>query len=71
MFFLLFNVIGKFRFLKIGLAVLFVFIGLKMLAADYVDRIGLTTGNSLLVILAILGISVGASLLFPVGGRKK
>jgi tellurite resistance protein TerC len=44
--------------------VLFVFIGLKMLVADYADRIGLTTGNSLLVILAILVISVVASLLF-------
>ncbi|MFI5138038.1 MAG: TerC/Alx family metal homeostasis membrane protein [Sphingobacteriales bacterium] len=65
MFFLLVNIIDKFRYLKTGLAVLLAFIGLKMLAANYTDRIGLTTGNSLLIILAILAVSVGASLAFP------
>jgi tellurite resistance protein TerC len=65
MFFLLVNIIDKFHYLKIGLAVLLTFIGLKMLAANYADRIGLTTGNSLLVILSILLISVAASLIFP------
>jgi tellurite resistance protein TerC len=65
MFFLLVNIIHKFHYLKIGLAILLVFIGLKMLAADYAERIGLTTSNSLLIILAILVISVVASLVFP------
>lgn len=65
MFFLLVNIIDKFHYLKVGLAVLLAFIGLKMLAANYVDKIGLTTGNSLLVILAILVVSVVASLIFP------
>ncbi len=65
MFFLLVNVIEKFHYLKIGLSVLLAFIGLKMLAANYVDQIGLTTGNSLLIILGILSVSIIASLLFP------
>jgi tellurite resistance protein TerC len=65
MFFLLVNIIDKFHYLKVGLAALLVFIGLKMLAANYVDEIGLTTGRSLLVILGILVISVVASLVFP------
>lgn len=65
MFFLLVNIIDKFHYLKIGLALLLTFIGLKMLAANYADRIGLTTGNSLLIILAILATSIAASLLFP------
>ncbi|MDB5007877.1 MAG: hypothetical protein JWP45_2270 [Mucilaginibacter sp.] len=65
MFFLLVNIIDKFHYLKIGLALLLTFIGLKMLAANYADRIGLTTGNSLLIILAILATSISASLLFP------
>jgi tellurite resistance protein TerC len=65
MFFLLVNIIDKFHYLKVGLAVLLAFIGLKMLAANYVDRIGLTTGRSLLVILGILVVSVVASLAFP------
>jgi tellurite resistance protein TerC len=65
MFFLLINVIDKFHYLKVGLAVLLAFIGAKMLAGDYAEKIGLTTSTSLIVILAILLISVLASLLFP------
>jgi len=65
MFFLLVNVIDKFHYLKIGLAALLTFIGLKMLAGNYAEHIGLTTFNSLLIILLILLISIGASLLFP------
>ncbi|WP_295801731.1 TerC/Alx family metal homeostasis membrane protein [Mucilaginibacter sp.] len=65
MFFLLVNIIDKFHYLKVGLSILLAFIGLKMLAAEYVDAIGLTTGRSLLIILAILVISVASSLIFP------
>jgi len=65
MFFLLVNVIDKFHYLKTGLAALLVFIGLKMLAGKYVEVVGLTTTNSLIVILLILLVSIGASLLFP------
>ncbi len=65
MFFLLVNIIDKFHYLKVGLAALLAFIGLKMLAANYADRIGLTTGNALLVILGILIVSIAASLIFP------
>lgn len=65
MFFLLVNIIDKFHYLKVGLAVLLAFIGLKMLLAKYVDEIGLTTGRSLLIILSILVISIVASLIFP------
>ena len=65
MFFLLVNVIDKFHYLKTGLAALLVFIGLKMLAGRYVETVGLTTTNSLIVILLILLVSIGASLLFP------
>jgi tellurite resistance protein TerC len=65
MFFLLVNIIDKFHYLKAGLAILLAFIGAKMLAADYAEQIGLTTVNSLLVILLILVISIAASLIFP------
>src|SRR6201996_365335 len=65
MFFLLVNIIDKFHFLKIGLSALLTFIGLKMLAGHYAEEIGLTTLNSLLIILGILMVSVVASLLFP------
>ena len=65
MFFLLVNIIDKFHYLKIGLAVLLTFIGAKMLASKYDEVIGLTTTRSLLIILLILAVSIVASLVFP------
>ncbi|GAB3920852.1 TerC/Alx family metal homeostasis membrane protein [Mucilaginibacter myungsuensis] len=65
MFFLLVNVIDKFHYLKTGLAVLLAFIGVKMLVGEYAEHIGLTTMRSLIIILAILVVSVVASLVFP------
>ena len=56
---------GMFRFLKVGLAVLLTFIGVKMLAHSYLEDWGFTNIHSLYVIVAILGTSIGASLLFP------
>lgn len=63
LFFLLMNVVERFRFLKIGLAVLLVFIGLKMLVHDHFE---ITTIQSLIIILSILVISILASVLIPV-----
>ncbi|MFC0185501.1 tellurite resistance protein TerC [Pseudarcicella hirudinis] len=65
MFFFLSSIMGMFRFLKIGLAVLLTFIGIKMLAHHYLEAFGFTTIHSLYVIIGILGVSIGASLLFP------
>jgi tellurite resistance protein TerC len=65
MFFLLVNVIDKFHYLKTGLALLLTFIGVKMLAGEYGEKIGLTTFSSLLIILLILTASIVASLVFP------
>ena len=65
MFFLLVNIIHKFHYLKTGLAVLLTFIGVKMLAHDYLKEWGFTTEHSLLIILFILTASIVASLAFP------
>lgn len=65
MFFLLAGVLDKFRFLKVGLSVLLAFIGLKMLLHSYLEQWGFGTSQSLLVIVSILMVSIGASLLFP------
>jgi len=65
MFFLLVNIIHKFHYLKTGLAVLLTFIGVKMLAHDYLHFWGFTTEHSLLVILFIITTSIVASLVFP------
>ena len=71
MFFLLAGIVDKLRFLKVGLACLLVFIGIKMLAHSYMEEIGFKTTHSLLIIVAILGTSIIASLLFPGDKRKE
>lgn len=65
MFFLLAGIVNKFRFLKVGLAALLTFIGLKMIFHHYLEDIGFTTSHSLIVIASILFLSIIISLLFP------
>lgn len=64
LFFVLNNIVDKFAYLKIGLAALLVFIGVKMLLHG-VFHIEISTPASLLTIVGILAVSVAASLLFP------
>ena len=62
LYFLLASVMKKFAYLGTGLGLILVFIGIKMLIEwKYVIPIHW----SLLTIIAILGISIGASILFP------
>lgn len=65
MFFLLAGILDKFQYLKIGLAVLLTFIGVKMIFHHYLKDWGFTTTHSLIIIVSILAISIIASLLFP------
>ena len=60
LYFLLAGVVGKFRFLKIGLALVLVFVGSKMLLLDVYK---IPTPVSLLVVVLLLGGSIAASLL--------
>ena len=62
MFFLLAAIADKFRYLKTGVCVLLVFIGVKMLIHEYVEIDAIA---SLLFIIAVLIISIGASLIIP------
>lgn len=66
MFFLLAGFVDKLRYLKIGLASLLVFIGIKMLTHTYLEEIGFKTFHSLLIIISILAISIIASLVNPI-----
>ncbi|MDB4951095.1 MAG: Integral rane protein TerC [Gemmatimonadetes bacterium] len=63
MYFLLAGVVSKFRFLKLGLSAVLVFIGGKMLATFFHYEI--PVGISLGVVGALLAASVAASLLIP------
>lgn len=62
LYFLLANIMGKLRFLKVGLAIILTFVGAKMLLVSVVHIPALV---SLTVIAAILTVTIGASLLFP------
>jgi tellurite resistance protein TerC len=64
LYFLLAGVIDRFRYLKLGLAFVLVFVGGKMLLVDFYK---VPVGLSLAIIGMILGTSVLASL---VGGRR-
>ena len=62
LYFLLAGVLDRFRYLKVGLAFVLVFVGLKMGLSDVVH---VPVGASLAVIATLLGVSVAASLVRP------
>jgi tellurite resistance protein TerC len=64
LYFLLAGVIHRFYLLKLGIAVVLVFVGSKMLLAGAYE---IPTLVSLLAIVLILGASVAGSLVFPRG----
>jgi tellurite resistance protein TerC len=68
LYFALNGMMSKFRFLSVGLAVLLVFIGLKMLVESW-GWYDVSIAVSLGVIGGVLAVTVGASLLFP--GREQ
>ncbi len=70
LFFVLSGVMGKFAWLKTGLAVLLTFIGAKMLLHG-IFHISISTGASLLVVVGILALSIVASLLFPPKAKQE
>ena len=67
LFFLLINVLDKFRYLHIGLSILLVFVGVKMILPflNFLGNPHISTLNSLVIIISIIGGSILASLLIP------
>lgn len=62
LYFALAGMMEVFHYLHYGLAVILIFVGAKMLASHYLP---IPVGAALAVIAVVLGLSVGASLLFP------
>ena len=62
MFFLLAAIADKFRYLKTGVSVLLLFIGAKMLVHNWVE---IDAVLSLVIIITVLVVSIGASMLLP------
>ena len=67
LYFLLAGVVDKFVYLKLGLSIILIFIGLKMLLEPFFH---LTIGASLGVVGAVLGSSIWASVKWPGEGTK-
>lgn len=65
LFFLLANLVDKFRFLNVGVSVLLVFVGVKLLAHVWLEEIGFKSSYSLYFIALTLVLSVVFSVLFP------
>jgi len=69
LFFLIMRVVNMFHYLKAGVAILLIFVGLKLLFHNWLDRLGLPTYYSLLVILSIIVLSILFSVIFPKKGN--
>ncbi|GAB4366379.1 MAG: TerC family protein [Deltaproteobacteria bacterium] len=67
-YFLLASAMGKFRYLKVGLGIVLVFVGVKMVIAEWVH---IPIEGSLLLVVAVLAGSVLASVLHPVTGGEQ
>jgi len=65
LFFLLIKVVEKFYLLKVGVSLLLVFVGLKLIAHDWMLQIGYRPVFSLYIILGILTLSVLLSVIIP------
>jgi len=65
LFFLLANLVDKFRFLNVGVSILLIFVGIKLLAHSWLVKIGWESSYSLYFIAATLTLSVVFSAIFP------
>jgi len=66
-YFLMAGLLPRITYLSAGLATVLVFVGMKMLTEPW---IAVSTGVSLLVVVLVLGVTVGTSLLAPVRGSR-
>ena len=65
LFFLLIKVVERFYLLKTGVSLLLVFVGIKLVAHEWLAHIGYKPVFSLYVIAAVLVLSIVLSMLFP------
>jgi tellurite resistance protein TerC len=65
LFFLLVHVVDRFYLLKVGVSLLLLFVGVKLLAHEGLFHLGYKPVYSLYIITAILFLSITLSMLFP------
>ncbi|MFH0757802.1 MAG: TerC/Alx family metal homeostasis membrane protein [Bacteroidota bacterium] len=65
LFFLLIKIVDRFYLLKVGVSLLLVFVGIKLIAHEWLAHSGYKPVYSLYIIAGILGLSIVLSILFP------
>ena len=65
LFFLVANLVNKFRFLKPGVAILLIFVGFKLLLHSYLKEWGFQPEYSLYFIATVMVLSIVFSIIFP------
>ncbi len=65
LFFMLANIVNKFRYLKIGISLLLIFVGIKLIFESKLADIGFKIEHSLYIILTIIILSILFSVIFP------
>ena len=70
LFFLLRGAISKFDYLQQGIAIVLVFIGIKMLLEDVLNNF-MSKTNQVLLSLAVIIVCIGGSILYSLNHRKK
>jgi tellurite resistance protein TerC len=70
LFFFLANIHDRFRFLKYGISVLLIFVGVKLLLKDFLQEWGYKSQYSLYFILLVILLSIGLSLIIPARKSK-
>ncbi len=71
LFFLLIKVVEKFYLLKIGVSILLVYIGLKLILHEWLEHIGFKSVYSLYFIFGVLSCSILLSLIYPKSNSLK
>jgi len=65
LFFLIANMVDKFRFLQYGVSILLIFVGLKLLFHSWLEQIGFRPAYSLYFIAVVLIMSIVLSAAIP------
>ncbi|MCX7953557.1 MAG: TerC/Alx family metal homeostasis membrane protein [Bacteroidales bacterium] len=70
LFFLVVNMINYFKYLKHGVSVLLMYIGIKLIFHSYLKQIGFSPAISLVIVLSVLLLSILASIISELKAKK-
>ena len=71
LFFLLRGAVSKFDYLQQGIAIVLVFIGVKMLAQDFINNIIPNKTTQVIISLGVIMVFLGGSIFYSIFMKKK